>query len=203
MNEEFAAKKTPVEDLTIPTTDLNPSPIAAQAEDWGMTSPLSKPSSAPQSGDDWRMPEPIFRASEGFCPLKSDGKTRAKTTSPEMSVPPMPSPDSFGESLANLYAPPENDAAQRTMHNLSLSDLQLSASDLEPVAPAAAAAQPSISQEYTIKPPPADDAAEPAEKARSETARLIFAALGVLAMLGFAAGFLALVYFLFFYKAVE
>jgi hypothetical protein len=109
------------------------------------------------------------------------------------------------ESLANLYAPPENEAeadvSQHTMHNISLSDLNLSLPELAPAAPAIAAApQPNISQEYTVKPPPET----PKEKKqRSETMRLVFAALGVLAMLAFAAGFLALVYFLFFYKAAE
>jgi hypothetical protein len=42
MNEEFTAKQSPVEELTMPTTDLNPSPVAPQTEDWGMTNPLKK-----------------------------------------------------------------------------------------------------------------------------------------------------------------
>lgn len=215
MNEEFTARQAPVDEMTIPTTDLNPSPVAPQTEDWGMTNPLKSPSGGMKNGSDgWKMPEPVFRVSDGFCPLKSGGKSKSdgnaaeSFAAPKQSAPKQPAPTD--ESLANLYAPPEKDApeidenlAQRTMHSLSLSDLNLPLPEIAPAAPKVdAAPQPNISQEYVIKPPQATTAPAPA-KQRSETMRLFFAALGVLAMLSFAAGFLALVYFLFFYKAAQ
>lgn len=206
MNEEFTAKQATVEELTMPTADLNPSPVAAQAEDWGMTNPLGKPPNGMKS-DGWRMPEPIFRVSDGFCPLKSDGKAQSGEQAARSSVA-KKARQTADEPLANLYAPPEkeaeSDVSQHTMHNLSLSDLsdlKTSVPEIAPVAPKIAAPQPNISEEFTVKQPPPKTSSE--KKPRSETARLFFAALGVLAMLSFAAGFLALVYFLFFYKAAE
>lgn len=210
MNEEFTAKQAPVEELTMPTADLNPSPIAAQAEDWGMTNPLGRPPNGLKSdGDGWRMPEPVFRVSDGFCPLKPDGKAPSDGRAAQ-SAAAKKSRTTADEPLANLYAPPvndaENDVSQHTMHNLSLSDLSDSPDlktpvpKLTPIAPQIAAPQPNISEEFTIKQTPEKP---PEKKPRSETKRLFFAALGVLAMLSFAAGFLALVYFLFFYKAAE
>lgn len=148
MNEEFTAKKAPVEKSTMPTAYLNPSPVAAQAEDWETTNRLAKPSSGTKS-DGWRMPEPVFRVSDGFCPLKPDGKTQSDEKTPHVS----------------------------------------------------AAPQPKVSKEFIVRQTPPKTPFP--VKARRETARLFFAALGVLAMLSFAAGFLALVYFLFFYKAIE
>jgi hypothetical protein len=200
MNEEFTAKQSPVEELTMPTTDLNPSPVAPQTEDWGMTNPLKKPSDG-MKNDGWRMPEPVFRVSDGFCPLKSDGKIKSGGKSPESLTAPKQPAD---ESLANLYAPPEKeteaDFSQHTMHNLSLSDLNLPVPELAPAAPKTVAApQPNISEEFVVKPKPTEMPIE--KKQHSETARLFFVALGVLVMLSFAAGFLALVYFLFFYKS--
>ena len=202
MNEEFTAKQATGEELTMPTADLNPSPVAAQAEDWGMTNPLKKPSDEIKT-DGWRMPEPIFRVSDGFCPLKPDGKAQSGEKASLSSAAQKPR-SIADEPLANLYAPPEKEAeedvSQHTMHNLSLSDLNPPAPELAPTAPQIAAPQPSISQEFIVKPPKKNP---PEKKQRSETMRLVFAALGVLAMLSFAAGFLALVYFLFFYKAAE
>ncbi len=210
MNEEFTAKKAPVEEMTIPTTDLNPSPVAPQTEDWGMTNPLKKPSDGITNGDGWKMPEPVFRVSDGFCPVKSDGQPKsdgkkAESFAAPPSVAPPKQPPPADESLANLYAPPEReddvDLSQHTMHNMSLSDLKVEIPELAPAAPGIAAApQPNISQEFVVKPPPE---APPEKKQRSESMRLVFAALGVLAMLAFAAGFLALVYYLFFYKAAQ
>jgi hypothetical protein len=207
MNEEFTAKKAPVEELTIPTTDLNPSPVAAQTEDWGMTNPLVKPLDGMKNGDGWKMPEPVFRVSDGFCPLdiNDNGKTKADGNPPKSSAaPPKQSPTD--ESLANLYAPPDKeedvDLSQHTMHNLSLSDLNVEIPELATAVPnSAAAPQPNISEEFIVK--PVANEAPTEKKQRSETMRLFFAALGVLAMLSFAAGFLALVYYLFFYKAAE
>lgn len=212
MNEEFSAKQATIEQLTMPTADLNPSPVAAQAEDWGMTNPLVKPSNRTGGGGDgWRMPEPVFRVSDGFCPLEPDGKAKSNEKAPVTFA----SPKQPTEPPPNLYAPPEGetdeDVGQFTMHNLSLSDLPDSSDssdlktpipDLAPRAPhIAAAPQPNISQEFTVKQLPPE--MPPEAKPRGETARLFFAAVGVLAMLSFAAGFLALVYFLFFYKAAE
>ena len=208
MNEEFTAKQATIEELSMPTADLNPSPVAAQAEDWGMTNPLGKPPDG-AVGDGWRMPEPVFRVSDGFCPLQPDGKSKAGEKEPPAFAARKPR-STADEPLTNLYAPPEketeNDVSQHTMHNLSLSDLselKASVAELAPVSPQIAAApQPDISQEFTVKEPPPTEA-PPEKKPRGEKARLFFAALGVLAMLSFAAGFLALVYFLFFYKAAE
>jgi hypothetical protein len=205
MNEEFTARPAPVEELTMPTTDLNPSPVAPQTEDWGMTNPLVKPPDGMNNCDGWKMPEPVFRVSDGFCPIKSDGKAKSDGKPSKISTAQNQSqlPD---ESLANLYAPLEKeediDLSQHTMHNLSLSDLKVEIPELAPAAPKTAAApQPNISQEFVVK--PTTNKAPSEKKQRSETARLFFAALGILAMLSFAAGFLGLVYFLFFYKAAE
>ncbi|HEX8637386.1 MAG TPA: hypothetical protein VF692_04940 [Pyrinomonadaceae bacterium] len=214
MNEEFTAKQATIDELTMPTADLNPSPVAAQAEDWGMTNPLGKPPNGLKNdGDGWRMPEPIFRVSDGFCPLKSGGKAQSSERAAQPAAVKR-SRTTSDEPLANLYAPPEkearDDVSQRTMHNLSLSDLsdlpdsldlKTPAPEIAPVASKIAAPQPNISEEFTVKQSPPQT--PPEKKPRSETARLFFAALGVLAMLSFAAGFLALVYFLFFYKAAE
>lgn len=206
MNEEFTAKRSPVEELKMPTTDLNPSPVAAQTEDWGMTNPLGTPPGGMKNGGDgWRMPEPVFRVSDGFCPLKTDGKAKPDGKAPEFSAPPKQTPTP-NEPLANLYAPPENEAAedvsQHTMHNLSLSDLSLPVPELAPASTKTAAApQPNISEEFVVKPSAAPEISAP--KQQNETMRLFFVALGILAMLAFAVGFLALVYFLFFYKTAE
>ena len=209
MNEEFTAKQAPVEELTMPTADLNPSPVAVQAEDWGMTNAHGKPPGALKSdGDGWRMPEPIFRVSDGFCPLQPDGKSKAGEKEPPSFAARKPR-STADEPLTNLYAPPEKetetDVSQHTMHNLSLSDLsELKASvpELAPVSPPIAAApQPNISQEFIVKEQQPQTA--PEKKERGEKMRFFLAALGVSAMLAFAAGFLALVYFLFFYKAAE
>lgn len=202
MNEEFSAKPTPVDELAMPTIDLNPSPVAAQTEDWGMTNPLKKPSNGMKiDGDGWTMPDPVFRVSDGFCPLDSNGKTKSTEKTPKSSALPDQAVPADEPPLANLYAPPEDDVSQQTMHNISLSDLKLPVSELAPVTPKIIAApQPNISQEYTVNPP---QKTLPKKEPRSEKARLFLAALGILAMLAFAAGFLALVYFLFFYKVAE
>jgi hypothetical protein len=135
----------------------------------------------------------------------TDGKTKRRQNPP--NLPPLRRNNRADRRIAGEFIrAAENeedvDLSQHTMHNLSLSDLNVEIPELATAVPnSAAAPQPNISEEFIVK--PVANEAPTEKKQRSETMRLFFAALGVLAMLSFAAGFLALVYYLFFYKAAE
>jgi len=174
MNEEFNSK--------------NPTPGDGKSEDWGMTNPLS-PSSEEISKSGWKMPEPVFRKSDGYCPLKSGQPASVLTSSKKP-------PEPIDEKLSNLYAPPapEADLPDLTMHNINLSDLKASLEN-ESIAPKREIEPPPISEQLSV--PEVEPPIAAQKKTRSRTKRLIFATLGVLAMIIFATAFLGLVYYLY------
>ena len=189
MDEKFNLKDQPGDDSAAPQ-NLPPS---AKSDDWGMTNPLKHPIKETEK-DGWKMPEPVFRVSDGHSPVNKSNKSVAFPASPKKQ------PEPTDEKLANLYAPPTSEEIPDiTLHNMSLADLKFELPPKESASGVAIEPQPHISEQFDAE---EIEPAIPAEKKpRSETTRLIFAILGVLAMILFAVGFLALVYRLFFYEA--
>ncbi len=194
MNEKINPKNSPVDDWTVSPITANPPP-EEPAADWGMTNPLKSPfKETPKDG--WKMPEPQFRVSEGYCPIKNSEET---PTAASIAA----APASSDGKLENLYAPPMRAELpmDATMHNISLSDLK--ADGLPPTAaaePLAAQPQPEVSDQFLL-----DEIEPSAAVAAEETgrpARTVYAVLGIVLMIVFAAAFLVLVYYLFFYKPV-
>jgi hypothetical protein len=195
MSDELNQKNPPIDDWSLPPTDVNVPPVE-NSEDWVMTSPLkSQITETPKDG--WKMPDPVFRMSDGYCPVKSDQNAGAQANFKKAPV---------DETLANLYAPPTptEDLPDMTMHNISLADLKAEieaekagkSKKAEKPAKPPIEPQPNISQEFNIQTVATE--AAPAKKERSERARLILVIVGIAAMILFAVGFLALIYFLFF-----
>lgn len=203
MNEKFNPKNSPIDDWTVsPVAPPPPLPNEPTA-DWGMTNPLKSPfTETPKDG--WKMPEPTFRISDGYCPLKSENEQNSVPLNGESAD---IAPAATDEKLANLYAPPAHEriSADMTMHNISLSDLKVEVPG-EPspkgVAPASSAViappQPDVSDQFTLE--EIEPKVEVETKEKSRSARIIYAVLGIVLMSFFAAAFLALVYYLFFYN---
>lgn len=201
MNEKFNPKNSPIDDWTV--SPVAPPP-AEQAANWGMTNPLKSPfTEAPKDG--WKMPEPTFRISDGYCPLKAqDTKNIEAPPTDTASV----ETGATDEKLASLYAPPaehEGVSPDMTMHNISLADLkaeippapeQKAASSAQ--VPVVAQPQPDVSDQFRLE--EIEPKVETETKAKSRSAQTIYAVLGILLMTFFAAAFLALVYYLFFYQ---
>ncbi|MBA2736584.1 MAG: hypothetical protein H0U50_07305 [Pyrinomonadaceae bacterium] len=183
MNENFKPENQSLDERAEPQN----LPPTGQTDDWGMTNPLKNPIKETER-DGWKMPEPTFRISDGYCPLKSDKAA--------IFTPPKKRPEPVDEKLSNLYAPPtREEMPDITMHNMSLSDLRASI-PAETFAPnVSIEAQPDIFEELSAE----DIDSEATAKKDSESGRtgFIFTVFGVLAMLLFAAAFLALVYVLF------
>ncbi len=217
MNDQFDSNSAPIEDWEISLPELTaeekdrlleaikPVPSAASApeqiasepdfmrtmtgtrEDWGMTEPLEKPPVSPPQSE-WILPPPVFRSSEGFTPkkfveaasIKVDSASAAPTAAPvdfaEIPAPPLPSATSAAPDIEQLIAPVTAAAAP--------------AAKIEP--------QPDIIEEF---PAPPIAGAPVAVKAKSGAWRIVSIIFGLLAMFAFGLGFLALIYFLFFYKA--
>ena len=193
MNEKFDLKNPAPDDPSVSQANSNAATGDGKSEDWGMTNPLS-PKPEQFGKDGWKMPEPVFRVSDGHSPLNKSNKSVAFPASPKKQ------PEPTDEKLANLYAPPTSEEIPDiTLHNMSLADLKFEIPPKESAYGVAIEPQPHISEQFDAE---EIEPAIPAEKkTRSETTRLIFAILGVLAMILFAVGFLALVYRLFFYEA--
>jgi hypothetical protein len=193
MNEKFDLKNPAPDDPSVSQANSNAATGDGKSEDWGMTNPLS-PQPEQFGKDGWKMPEPVFRKTAGYSPLKS-GQSESVSTSSKKP------PEPTDEKLSNLYAPPapEADLPDLTLHNINLSDLKASME------------KEAIAHNQSIEPPPqisenlsAPESAPPIavqEKTKSPTRRLIFAALGILAMVIFAAAFLGLVYYLYIFRA--
>lgn len=181
MNEKFNVNNSSDEDWTISTPNENLPPnqtIIEPIEEWGMTGKLV----SPNKNDGWKMPEPEFRKSSGSSPEKiSENSVKQEFQNSQPIVPeqiPRESEPSF-EFETNNSAPIFPQAAV-------------------PI-PAAIEAQPDISEAFAaaeIDTPPV-----PPKKERSEGMRIFLAVFGIFAMFAFALIFLAVVYFLFFYRA--
>lgn len=194
MNEKFDLKNPAPDDPSVSQANSNAATGDGKSEDWGMTNPLS-PKPEQFGKDGWKMPEPVFRKTAGYSPLKS-GQSESVSTSSKKP------PEPTDEKLSHLYAPPEADLPDLTLHNINLSDLKASLEKEQKEA---------IAPNQAIEPPPqiaeklsAPESAPPIavqEKTKSPTRRLIFAALGILAMIIFAAAFLGLVYYLYIFRA--
>lgn len=204
MNDEFASKSALADEWEMSPAET-PSPedsaesvaVESEAEDWGMTNPLTPPPNQPNQPDasGWKQPEPVFRTSEGSAPKKfavaaapaaalpPDEKLTDFSTTP---APPLPPSDEL-ETDENS-APPVSAAEP---FEIEATSPPVSAVDVEP--------QPDISEQIVEIPPPI--AAAPAVKQQSKALRIVSVAAGLLAMIGFVVGFLILIYYLFFKNA--
>lgn len=184
MNEKFTSENRSLDEPTVPQN----LPPTDQTDDWGMTNPLKNPIKEVER-DGFKMPEPTFRISDGYCPLK--------TNKAETFASPKKQPAPVDEKLSNLYAPPTPEQIPDiTMHNMSLSDLRASLPADDFAAFTAIEPQPHISEQLTAEEiNPEATGEKPSESIRKS---FIFTVFGILAMLLFAAAFLALVYVLFF-----
>jgi hypothetical protein len=151
----------------------DPKNSAAGAVGVPETAPTSR---ADGAGVDWEMPAPVFRVSEGVT-----------VTPPAVPVAENAVPDTE-EALAKLYAPPEE-----TGDNPS----DPGGPPPDPILAAAIAPQPDISEDFEL---PGPGNAIPVKKPGNPALRFVFTFFGLLGMLLFLAVFLAVVYFLFFYK---
>lgn len=186
MNDEFNVKNSSDEDWTIsqPNENLPPNQrIIEPIEDWGMTGKLVSPH---KNGDGWKMPEPKFRKSDG----SSIEEIHADAARGEIQNSPLQT-----NVQTPLHFSIETEAHPETDFNF---DSAVSASPPAPVADLIEP-QPDISEVFTpaqIETPPA-----PVVKERSRAMRIFLAAFGIFAMFAFAVVFIAVVYFLFFYKS--
>lgn len=186
MNEEFNVNNSSDEDWTVSKPDENLPPnqtIIQPIEDWGMTGKLVPP----HKNDGWKMPEPKFQKSSGAAPeTRGDG-----VLNPEF----LTSHSKIKEKLPeNFPAEPDFDFDSPKVSPPIPPQAAVSMPPIEP--------QPDISEAFAvaeIETPPA-----PQKKERSKGMRIFLAVFGIFAMFAFAVVFLAVVYFLFFYKnAVE
>ena len=117
----------------------------------------------------WRMPEPVFRQSSGSLPKSFEKKVR---------------PDNVGISTGAATAVADPAAAERT-----------SAAAAAPPPIADVQPQPDLPEQF-----PSDPAEEltPEKPTRSRAMKVVFALLGIAAMVIFAIVFLGVVYCLFF-----
>lgn len=181
MNEKFNVNNSSDEDWTISTPNENLPPnqtIIEPIEEWGMTGKLV----SPNKNDGWKMPEPEFRKSNGSSPeeiSENSVKQEFQTSQPTMT-----------EELPQKSAPNFAFETNNSAPTFSQAAVPMSA---------AIEAQPDISEAFAaaeIDIPPA-----PPKKERSQGMRIFLAVFGIFAMFAFAVIFLAVVYFLFFYKA--
>ncbi len=220
MNDQFDSHSEPSEDLELSMPELTaeekdrlldaikpaPSVISAPGqdeaepdfsrtmtgttEDWGMTAPLAKPPAPPEQTG-WQLPVPVFRSSEGYTPKKFVGQTKINDgNSPVAASAAVP-------DFAELPAPPIPFETSAPELKQSPAPVVTAAAVIAPPV-AKVEPQPDIIEEF-----PAPPVAAPVTiKPKSGAWRIVSIVFGLLAMLAFAAGFLALIYFLFFYKAV-
>lgn len=183
MNEKFNVNNSSDEDWTISTPNENLPPnqtIIEPIEEWGMTGKLV----SPNKNDGWKMPEPEFRKSSGSSPEEIS----------ENSV-----KQEFHHSQPIVTEPlPQNVSDEPNFDFETRNPLPISPQIAVPI-PTPIEAQPDISEAFAsaeIEIPPI-----PPKKERSQGVKIFLAIFGIFAMFAFALIFLAVVYFLFFYKS--
>jgi len=121
-----------------------------------------------QDGNGWRMPEPVFRQSSGSLPKSFEKKIRS---------------DNDGMNAATATAVASPAAAKDAPAAPTTTPI----ADVQP--------QPDLSEQ--LLPEPAEESASEKPK-RSRGMKILFALLGIVAMVTFAIIFLGIVYCLFF-----
>jgi hypothetical protein len=122
-----------------------------------------------QDGNGWRMPEPVFRQSSGSLPESFERKAR---------------PDYGGVNAATAAAVASPPAAMPAPAPVT-------------PAPAVTAVQPQPDLAEQFPPEPVEESA-PEKPTRSRAMKIVFALLGIAAMVIFAIVFLSVIYCLFF-----
>lgn len=125
----------------------------------------------------WQMPEPVFRQSSGSLPQGFQKQFTGNENETREPDPVVASADSNGAGTASEAAPAGPPPP---------------ASEIQP--------QPDIIEDVLREPAAAQDATG-TEKSRGM--KLFLAVIGILAMVAFAVGFIALIYYLFFYHPGE
>ena len=132
------------------------------------------------SNDNWKMPEPVFQRTSGSLP--EDFAARAADTLDPTTA--AATPNAGDDILSTLYAPPDK-SVEAIVASPPQPVIQMAA--IEP--------QPSISEQFSVA---EIDTITPVVAAKKKGgARSIIFAVGIFVLLAVAAGFVALVYFLF------
>ncbi len=192
MNDQFNPKNAADEDWTMakPNENLPPNQTLIEPiEDWSMTGKLVPPKQGLQQN--WKMPEPKFRVTSGSLP-KDFVKNQTDFADLETQPLSFDEIEEFTQEIEEQQIPPTQEIASAQ----EISDAVFEQpAEIPPIV-----AQPDIAEAFASA--PEIELEKPLEeKPRSKAMRIFLAVLGLSAMLFFAVAFLAVVYFLFFYKA--
>lgn len=142
--------------------------------------PTVVPAKSPEpAANEWKMPEPVFRQTSGYLPRGFEKRfpiSDADTTA--AAAPPPPPADPFTQTFVG--------APGMSFSALAKEEPVNRAAEIEP--------QPDVAEVALRDDEPAEP---PAEKQRSQTARIVVAVILFVAAVVFIAVFLAVVYYLF------
>ena len=190
MSEKFNPKSAADEEWTMPEPNKNLPPnqrLIEPIEDWSMTGKLAPPK---QNGmGDWQMPTPKFRVTSGSLPndfiKKSSNVAEAETA-------PLSLDGNFNHSAVE---PEFAEFKEETIQPLQQADAAVFET---PLITLPIEEQPDVAEVFS--PAPGIPIEKPPEKKlRSKEMKMFLAVLGLSAMFVFAACFLIVIYFLFFY----
>lgn len=192
MNEEFNPKNAADEEWTMPEPNKNLPPnqrLIEPIEDWSMTGKLVPPK--PNGADDWQMPAPKFRVTSGSLP---DDFIKKSSDNAEVETAPLNFDGKFDDP------PVEEEFKEEFREEEVLPPTQTDAAVFEtPLATPPIEEQPDVAEVF-LPAPEVQTEKPPEKKPRSNEMKIFLAILGLSAMFVFAAGFLIVIYFLFFYS---